>query len=233
MKALIGIWLFCLLEPTFAQEIGYLDLTDNLFRESSHPASQLGDLPGDPPQDDPDSEVTVTLLSLDKPRYQLDEEATFEVKVLNSGKKTIVVPWTPHRADVEPADANLPYKYLSGEISLQFYGRKGRPPFSIPVDVFESLYGRQSVAGTVRELMPGQWFTVRGRKKVQASDYKWKLHAFTESGFVETKVTACYFQDIGVYTPNKNGGSDLHDRSRIDCHEANHLDVTLEPPDRR
>lgn len=153
---------------------------------------------------------------------------TFEIKVLNSGKEAIIVPWTPHRADLESANANVPYKYLASDVSLLFSDPKG--PRLIPVYIFESLYGSQSVPGSLRELLPGQWFTVRGRKKVQLYERNWGLRELGESGRVDTKIRGFYDQDRGTYSP-KNGGTDMHDLCiPLPCQQGNELDVTLERP---
>src|SRR5438552_11920311 len=81
-----------------AQEVGYIDLTDNVFRERSSSVGTYGGGCGSSPHStqNSQSEVTATLVTLDKTRYRVGEEATFEVKILNSGKKAIMVPWTPH-----------------------------------------------------------------------------------------------------------------------------------------
>ena len=70
-------------------------------------------------------EVTATIVSLDKMRYRIGEEVTFEVKILNSGKKTIIVPWTPHLGDLEPADPRSSYKYRVGVVVLSFSDPEG------------------------------------------------------------------------------------------------------------
>lgn len=176
-----------------AQEIGYIDLTDNVFRESSRRVRSGGGSCGGGPFDSgqkSQSEVTVTVLSLDKNQYRIGEDATFEIKVLNSGKKVISVPWTPHLGDLEPADASVPYRYQLGVVLLLFSDPEGHELF-----VVESLYGSPSVSGSLRELLPGQWFTVKGRKRIELYDQNWGKKEFADAGFVKTKVSGFYRQD--------------------------------------
>ena len=206
-----------------AQEIGYIDLTDNVFRERSRPAQRNGGGCGSSPHaQQSQSEVTVTVVSLDKIRYRIGEEVTFEIKVLNSGKKTIIVPWTPHSGDLEPADAHSSYRYRVSTISLDF-----KDPQSREFSIFENLYGSPNVPDSLRELSPGQWFTVRGRKRLVLYDQNLAEKEFGNSELVETKVSGLYRQDRGEYYP-KNGGSDGWWCIPLPCQKANQLDVTLE-----
>jgi len=166
--------------------------------------------------------VTATIASLDKMRYRIGEEVTFEVKILNSGKKTIIVPWTPHLGDLEPADPRSSYKYRVGVVVLSFSDPEGNE-FSVS----ESLYGSWSVSGSLRELSPGEWFTVRGRKTVEFVGHNWGQKEFQDSGFVEAKVTGFYRQDNGTYSPN-NGGKDTQWCIPFPCQRGNQIDVTIE-----
>ena len=212
--------------PLPAQEIGYVDLADNNFRERSRQTRRFGGgCSGSPDTaQEYQSDVTATVLSLDKMRYRIGEEATFEIKVLNSGKEPIILPWTPHLGDLEPADPRSSYRYRVGVILLVF-----RDPEGFEFTIFESLYGSPNVAGSLRELLPGQWFTVKGRKRIDLYDQGWGKREFSDSGFVETKVSGFYRQDTGTYSP-KNGGSDTQWCIPLPCQKANQLDVTLEQP---
>ena len=40
------------------------------------------------------SEITITLLSIDKRSYSVGGEVTFEVKIQNSGNEVIEIPWS-------------------------------------------------------------------------------------------------------------------------------------------
>jgi hypothetical protein len=207
------------------QDVGYIDLTDNIFRESTRTVrGGGGSCGGSSHSQKSEFEVTVTLVSLDKSRYQLGEEATFEIKILNSGKRTIVVPWTPHLGDLEPVDSQIPYKYRLGTVELLFNDPEGKE-FS----VLESLYGVQSVAGSLRELRPDQWYTVRGRKKIVLFGENWGKKALGDSGFVEAKVSGFYRQVSATYSP-KDGGSVNQACIPLPCQRANTIDVVIERP---
>jgi len=207
-----------------AQDIGYVDLTGSIPRESSrHPRTLGGGCGGSPHSNGaPKPEVTASLVSLDKSLYRIGEEATFEIKVLNSGKKTIIVPWTPHRGDLEPADLNSPYKYRVGVVMLVF-----RDPEGHEFSVAETLYGSPKIPGTLRALRPGQWFTVRGRKRIDLYQKDWGQREFEESGSVDAQASGYYRQDRGSYSP-VNGGSDSQICISLGSQKANQLDVVLE-----
>jgi uncharacterized repeat protein (TIGR01451 family) len=108
-----------------AQEIGYIDFSGLTDRESTRHPRTHGSACGSSPHSRPSrSQVEVTLLSLDKTIYQIGEELTFEVKVQNTGTAPLVIPWTPHFADLEPNDLRAPYKYLAGVVVVQFKDSK-------------------------------------------------------------------------------------------------------------
>ncbi|HMD18130.1 MAG TPA: hypothetical protein VKH18_15805 [Terriglobales bacterium] len=206
-----------------AQEIGYVDLTDNRFRERSRQTRTFsGNCGGSPHAAPSQTEVTAAVISLDAMRYRIGEEASFEIKILNSGKEKVVVPWTPHLGDLEPANARSSYKYRVGVILLVFRDPEGRE-FSIS----ETLYGSPDVPGSLRELSPGEWFTVKGRKRVDLFDQNWGRHELKATGFVETKVSGFYRQDTATYSP-KNGGSEIQWCIPLRCQRANQFDVTLQ-----
>jgi hypothetical protein len=208
-----------------AQDVGYIDLTDNVFRESTRRVrTGGGSCGGTSYSQKSQSEVTVTVVSLDKSRYQIGEEATFEIKILNSGKRTIVVPWTPHLGDLEPDDSQIPYKYRVGTVELLFSDPEGRGFF-----VLESLYGSRRLPGSLRELEPAQWFTVRGRKRIVLFGENWGKKALRDSGFVEAKVTGSYQQDIATYSP-KDGGSHIRQCIPLPCQRTNSIVVVIERP---
>src|SRR6184192_3847570 len=146
-----------------AQEIGYIDLSDSDFHESTWPhhwgAGGCGGV-DHPVRESSLPAITVRLLSLDKARYSVGEDATFETRIQNTGKTMVTVPWTPNLADLEPPNAVASHTYLSGAVSLGFRDSENREFWLI-----ESLYGEAGVAGSLRELRPGEWFTVRGRKR--------------------------------------------------------------------
>ena len=170
-----------------AQEIGYIDFSGLTVRESTRHPRTHGSACGSSPHSRPSrSQVKVTLLSLDKTIYQIGEELTFEVKVQNTGTAPLVIPWTPHFADLEPNDLRAPCKYLAGVVVVQFKDSKQHWFAS------EALYGATDVPGTLLELRPGQRFTVRGRERIQILVPDRGPDQFNESSSVETRVH-CWF----------------------------------------
>lgn len=209
-----------------AQEVGYIDLSDNVFRDGSPQTRLRGGGCGTSPHSaqDSQSEVTATIVSLDKTRYRIGEEATFEIKVMNTGNKTILVPWTPHSGDLEPAESHSSYKLLMATISIEF-----KDPEGFYFSISEYLFGSRKVAGSLRELSPGQWFTVKGRKSITSYSADWGKQEFADSGFVESIASALYREDTHAYFP-KDGGS-LNDWCiPLRCQKSNQLEVTLERP---
>lgn len=216
---IIFLWLSPL--PVRAQEIGYVDLTDNNFRERSRPTRTFGGGCSGSDHGAPSrAEVTATVVSLDQMRYRIGDEVTFEIKVLNSGKENIVVPWTPHLGDLELAITRRSYKYRVGVVLLVFRDVEGHE-----LSISESLYGSPDVPGTLRQLSPGEWFTIKGRKRIDVYDENMRKE-LGASGFAETKVSGFYRQDTARYSP-KNGGSDSQWCMPLPCRRTNQLDVTL------
>jgi uncharacterized repeat protein (TIGR01451 family) len=216
------------LTPTsaLAQEVGYIDLSDNIFRDDSRQTRTRGGGCGTSPHSAQDSQldVTTTIMSLDKTRYRIGEEATFEIKVMNTGNKTILVPWTPHSGDLVPVNPHSSYKLSMGTISLVF-----EDPEGFNFLVAEYLFGLPNVPGSLRELPPGQWFIVKGRKSITPSSADWGKQEFADSGFVEAKVGALYMEDTRSYSP-KDGGSLSDWCIPLRCRKSNQLEVTLERP---
>lgn len=122
----------------------------------------------------PNTEVSIALVSLDKASYSLGEEVTYEVKIQNSGKKPVEIPWTPHLGDLEPADASQSYTFLQAAVSLTFTEPESKRSFSVYADA----YGSSDVPGSTRKLLPGEWVFVRARQKVEVYEEWW----WTKSG---------------------------------------------------
>jgi hypothetical protein len=154
--------------------------------------------------------------------YRLGEEVTFEMKVHNTGKDTVIIPWTPHLGDLEPADPDVPYKYRIGVVLLTFRDSEGRQ-FSLS----ESLYGSENSAGTLRDLLPGQWFVVRGRERIEPDSPDWGQGELREIGWATAKVSGYFRQDEGSYSP-ENGGAVSALCIPLRSTGSNAMDVTLE-----
>lgn len=204
-----------------AEEIGYIDLTEGPFRESSrHPRTMSGGCGGG--RDSSNRQVSATLLSLDRAIYRLGDEVTFEIKVRNTGKDVVIVPWTPHLGDLEPVDPDASYKYLNGGVVLAFSDPEGREFL-----LSEFLYGAEDDPETLRELLPGQWFTVRGRQRIEPNRTDCGQDELQESGWVDAKVSAYFVENSASYSP-ENGGSSSETCIPMRSTRANELVVTLE-----
>lgn len=108
-------------------------------------------------------------MNLDKTSYAMGEEVSFEVKIQNSGKEPIDMPWTPNSADLEPADASKSYTYLHAAVSLKFTESVSNRSFS----VYANSYGSPDVPGTIQKLQPGQWIYVRASRKIEVYEDWW------------------------------------------------------------
>jgi hypothetical protein len=205
-----------------AQEIGYVDVSGGPFHESSrHPRTFSGGC-GASGGDSREPQVTVTLLSLDQTIFPLGERVTFELKIQNTGKDAVIVPWTPNLSDLEPLESKASYKYRTGVVVLTFEDPEQR---EFPVG--QSLYGSADVPGTLRKLAPGQWFTLRGRVKVERDSPDWGQDELAEFGWVEAKVSGYFREDNASYSP-EHGGRLSEFCIPMRSKSANELTVTLE-----
>jgi len=160
---LAGIALL-VVRTTVSQETGWLDLTDLHPRERIRAPHGGSAECGGGSGFEPSLETSITLVYLDKTSYSIGEEVTYEVKIENTGKEPIEIPWTPHLGDLEPADSSQSYTYLDAAISLDFTEPNSNRRFSI----YSFSYGSSDLAGTTRKLLPGQWIFVRARQKLEA-----------------------------------------------------------------
>jgi hypothetical protein len=150
-----------------AQEIGRLDLTDLHPRDRIRVPHTFGGECGGGANFTSNNELTITLVSLDKTSYSLGDEVTHEVKVQNSGKAPVEIPWTPHSGDLEPADSLESYTFLHAAISLTFTDPDSNRSFAIYANSFGSL------DRSTRKLLPGEWIFVRAHQKIEAYEEWW------------------------------------------------------------
>lgn len=206
----------------FAQEILYIDLTDGPFHESfRHPRKFTGSCGGGG-SDSGEPRATVTLLSLDRTILPVGDRVTFELKIQNTGKNRLLFPSTPNLGDLEPLDPKASYKYREGVVVLTF-----KDPEHREFDMGESFYGSADVPGTLHELAPGQWFTVRGRERIEPDSPQWGQRELGVVGWVDAEVTGYFREDDDSYSPEQGGTlSDVCIPMRSES--ANELTVTLE-----
>jgi len=211
-----------------AQENGYLDLTDPMPRQPIRNPNEGGmggwcggggDLSAMP-------EINVSVVSIDKSEYSLGEEVTFEVRIENTGKQNIEIPWTPHLGDLEPSDRTRSYRYRSALLLLTFTDPDSRRSFSLG----DAFYGSAEVPGTIWELRPRQSVLIRARKRLEAYEDWWQKRV-KEVQPLPLKASANLMVNETTYSPGKNGelGSESVDCTPINTKKANQLDVSLWP----
>ncbi len=181
-----------------AQGIGWLDLTDTNPRLPIRPPGLGGGECGGGAGYEPAISAKVTLTYLDRTTYSLGDVVTYELKIQNTGKEPIDIPWTPHLADLVPADPSEPYPYLEAVFSLKFTNPVSARSFSL----YSDSYGSPNVAGTIRKLPPGESLFVRGRHPIDLYDEEWP-RKIAESSPLNVKVTANLTLDSATYTPGK------------------------------
>jgi len=144
-------------------------------------------------------EVLVRLMSLDNMQYGLGEDVTFEVRIQNTGKELIILPWSPELAELEPPNQFESYSYRQGTISLDFH--IGDRQFSI----FSNLYGSPAVLASMKELLPGQSVRVRASAKLVIYDDS-IISEFARSNPLISRVDAGYMLNrVEFLRRDKNG----------------------------
>lgn len=94
-----------------------------------------------------------SLVSLDRTKYHVGDESRFEVTVENAGSEPIRIPFSPHLADLQSADAGQQFAYYSLQISL-WIEANGR--WSANTAGSAVLYGADEHEGTMLTLKPGE-----------------------------------------------------------------------------
>jgi len=188
-----------------AQEIGWLDLTDLHPRDRIRAPNRGSVQCGGPVNTN--SEITITLISLDKASYSLGEEVTYEVKVQNSGREPIEIPWTPHSGDLEPTESSKSYTFLNAAVSLSFTDPDSKRSFSI----YANSYGSSELPGTTRQLLPGEWIFVRARQKIEPYE-EWWWTSFKDSSPLSVRVSASLMLNRVTYSEGEKNDSAM-DRS--------------------
>jgi hypothetical protein len=185
-----------------AQEIGWLDLTDLHPRDRNRAPHGGSSECGGGTGFSPDNEITIALVSLDKASYSLGEEVTYEVKVRNSGKEPVEIPWTPHSADLEPTDSSESYTFLHAAVSLSFTDPDSNRSFSI----YAHSYGSSEMPGSTRKLLPGEWIFVRARQKIETYE-EWFWTKVKDSSPLKVRVSPSLMLNKVTYSPVEKGDS--------------------------
>ncbi len=77
----------------------------------------------------------------------------------------MAIPWTPHLADLQPADDSTPFEYSELDLTLVFKTDSTR--ISMPA-VY--LYGSKEAANTIVELAPGARVRIRSSARLRADE---------------------------------------------------------------
>lgn len=211
-----------------AQEVGYLDLTDPAPRQRlrSPNGGTGGFCVGDGGDPKVAPEITLTLVSIDKQAYSLGEEVTFEVRIENTGKQSIELPWTPHLGDLEPGDSTQPYTYDSALVVLNFTDPDSHRAFSLG----GMFYGSTRVAGSLRELQPRDSALIRTKRRLAAVE-GWWWKKLREVQPLYLKASPGLMLSTTTYSPNQQGEptSENSHCTLMKTKIANQLDVILWP----
>jgi hypothetical protein len=160
-----------------AQEAGFADLTGVVARtEFRHPANHdsaplhargaMGKL-----QDcsvDGAPTLRNTLLWLDRSEYRVGDEERFGVQIENIGSAPIAIPFSPHVADLQPADPGQRFGYSTLIVVLWLGGETWSESQSSGSEI--ALYGAEDHPDTMLTLHPGEWVQVIGKGKLTLSD---------------------------------------------------------------
>jgi len=122
--------------------------------------------------------LRTTLMWMDKMEYRDGDRAEVEVMVMNAGEVPIDVPWTPHLADLQPADDAVPFDVSTFGISIEMMWPAGN---SAQIGTL-ILYGSPDHSGTLLNLKPGEWVRLRGWTTLSLLEYKGaKLRSLAET----------------------------------------------------
>jgi hypothetical protein len=209
-----------------AQDVGYLDLSDPAPRDRIRsPNGGTGGFCGSS-ESSGNPEVILTLVSLDKRAYSMGEEVTFEVKVENTGKETIEVPWTQSLGDLEPSDQTKSYNYRTAAFVLTLTDWALHRSFSIQ----GYAYGSKDVPGTIRELRSSQSVLIRARRRLESHE-DWLGKRVKEVQPLPLKASPRLTLNSVTYSPSEGGVSASENSSCIplNAKNANEVDVALWP----
>jgi len=159
----VSLRVFCL-----AQEIGSADLTKVMARvDLRHPPTKTRTSGPHTGVDEiylcSDSakttgELRTTLVGLDRTHYRVGEKPVFEVTIENIGSVPVKVPFSPHLADLQPADPGQKFAYSALVLELWVGGTQWDSNSEGSV----ILYGSRHHPGTMLTIHPGEWVRVIG-----------------------------------------------------------------------
>ena len=160
--------------------------------------------------------LTTTLLSLDRLAYGPNDAAEMEIKIENAGSVDMVIPWSPHLADLQPADEKQIFHYRSFAAVLKLTNTADKSQQSI-IEAAH-LYGIPEKPDTLKTLKPGEWLRLRIKTKLAAysdklktdSDYSASvLPQLRSEAFIPNEKYGGYGTDIVNEYPRSLSGPEL------------------------
>jgi hypothetical protein len=179
---LLGSLLFAMAAASacFAQQAGSIDLTQITPREElRRPPARAGDPAGhsgmmslhDPctplPKDSPS--VQTILVWFEGKEIAEGDDPRFEVRILNTGSIPVKIPFSPHRADFQPADPSVKFAYSEMFVDLELSAETISGPkisWTSTVGGGVRLYGKDDHPGTMLTLQPGEWAQIIGKGRI-------------------------------------------------------------------
>jgi hypothetical protein len=149
---------------------------------------------------------------LDRLSYIVGDQVEMEIKIENVGRVAMEIPWSPHLADLQPADETLPFSYSSMYITLLLRDSEGQ----VGAPVVVNLYGNHKHAGTLLVLRPEEWvrlrlqtaLTIPVEKLKESSGWSANVsYGLRSEKFVPNVKLGGYFTDIANDYPRQLSGA--------------------------
>jgi len=107
--------------------------------------------------------LRTTLVALDRAQYQFGDQPTFEVTIENAGSDPVQLPYSPHLADLQPADASKPFDFSQLSLVLWIGGKQ----WNANMGGMVNLYGTDDHSQTMLTLHPGEWVRIIAKGKIE------------------------------------------------------------------
>lgn len=165
------ILFFCAVGTSNAQRVDYLDHSDIAPRERVHKptigtVNVLGIVGGSLGVVERPPLFKVTLKQAGPPRTDAEGRLLpVELDVENQTSTEVVIPWSPHSADVEPEGPPDSYSY--SQLVVLFYRVSKEEEQTLQSGEF-SLFGSSGNPETTKTLAPGQRVTIRLNLRLSA-----------------------------------------------------------------
>jgi hypothetical protein len=107
--------------------------------------------------------LRTTLIALDRAQYQFGDQPIFEVTIENAGSEPVQLPYSPHLADLQPADASRPFDFSQLSLVLWVGGKR----WNANMGGMVNLYGADDHPQTMLTLHPGEWVRIIAKGKIE------------------------------------------------------------------